>query len=169
MIAAMAYEHIQVEIEPPIATVTLNRPKVLNALSPALMQEMTSALASLDGDETVRAVGLTGGPKVFAAGADIGDMADRSAVEHLHRHRTGRAARGWGRRGCSKRSRRRSRRAWRPSARASTSCLRPTTRRKACTRSSKSEKAYSKAGRRDKRWQLKSKSTFRRTHTTESA
>src|SRR5260370_17815334 len=92
MIAAMAYEHIQVEIEPPIATVTLNRPKVLNALSPALMQEMTSALASLDGDETVRAVVLTGGPKVFAAGADIGDMADRSAVEQLTRDQTGR----WG-------------------------------------------------------------------------
>ena len=92
MIAAMAYEHIQVEIEPPIATVTLNRPKVLNALSPALMQEMTSALASLDADETVRAVVLTGGPKVFAAGADIGDMADRSAVEQLTRDQTGR----WG-------------------------------------------------------------------------
>ncbi len=92
MIAAMAYEHIQVEIEPPIATVTLNRPKVLNALSPALMQEMTGALANLDGDETVRAVVLTGGPKVFAAGADIGDMADRSAVEQLTRDQTGR----WG-------------------------------------------------------------------------
>jgi len=88
----MAYEHIQVEIEPPIATVTLNRPKVLNALSPALMQEMTGALANLDGDETVRAVVLTGGPKVFAAGADIGDMADRSAVEQLTRDQTGR----WG-------------------------------------------------------------------------
>jgi enoyl-CoA hydratase len=90
MIAAMGYEHILVEIEPPIATVTLNRPKVLNALSPALIGEVSAALTALDGDESVRAVVLTGGPRVFAAGADIGDMADRSAVEQLQRDHTGR-------------------------------------------------------------------------------
>src|SRR5438552_15795264 len=88
----MGYEHILVEIEPPIATVTLNRPKVLNALSPDLIRELTSALADLDADESVRAVVLTGGPKVFAAGADIGDMADRGAVEQLKRDQTGRWA-----------------------------------------------------------------------------
>ncbi|MGA7912348.1 MAG: enoyl-CoA hydratase-related protein, partial [Candidatus Dormiibacterota bacterium] len=92
MIAAMGYEHIQVEIEPPIATVTLNRPKVLNALSPDLIREVNVALGELDADETVRAVVLTGGPRVFAAGADIGDMADRSAVEQLRRDQTGRWA-----------------------------------------------------------------------------
>ena len=88
----MGYEHILVENEPPIATITLNRPKVLNALSPDLVQELTSALAALDADESVRAVVLTGGPKVFAAGADIGDMADRSAVDQLSRDQTGRWA-----------------------------------------------------------------------------
>src|SRR5437016_122042 len=88
----MAYEHILVEIETPIATVTLNRPKVLNALSPDLIHEVTSALADLDADESVRAVVLTGGQKVFAAGADIGDMADRSAVDQLSRDQTGRWA-----------------------------------------------------------------------------
>jgi len=88
----MAYEHILVEIETPIATVTLNRPKVLNALSPDLIHELTSALADLDADESVRAVVLTGGQKVFAAGADIGDMADRSAVDQLSRDQTGRWA-----------------------------------------------------------------------------
>ena len=88
----MAYEHILVEIETPIATVTLNRPKVLNALSPDLIHELTSALAYLDADESVRAVVLTGGQKVFAAGADIGDMADRSAVDQLSRDQTGRWA-----------------------------------------------------------------------------
>ena len=92
MIAAMGYEHILVDIEAPIATVTLNRPKVLNALSPDLIRELNEALAELDADETVRAVVLTGGPRVFAAGADIGDMADRSAVEQLRRDQTGR----WG-------------------------------------------------------------------------
>jgi enoyl-CoA hydratase len=88
----MAYEHILVDVEPPIATVTLNRPKVLNALSPELVGEVNEALRELDADDRVRAVVLTGGPKVFAAGADIGDMAERTAVEQLHRDQTGRWA-----------------------------------------------------------------------------
>jgi len=88
----VAYEHILVDIEPPIATVTLNRPKVLNALSPDLVREVNLALSELDADEKVGAVVLTGGPKVFAAGADIGDMADRTAVEQLRRDQTGRWA-----------------------------------------------------------------------------
>ena len=90
MIGRMGYEHILVESEPPIATITLNRPKVLNALSPELIKELTGALADLDADETIRAVVLTGGPKVFAAGADIGDMAERGPVEQLRRDQTGR-------------------------------------------------------------------------------
>jgi enoyl-CoA hydratase len=85
----MAYEHILVEVESPIATITLNRPKVLNALSPELIREVTAALAELEHDDKVRAVVLTGGPKVFAAGADISDMADRTAVEQLNRDQTG--------------------------------------------------------------------------------
>src|ERR1700682_4085272 len=92
MIASMAYEHILVEVQAPIATVTLNRPKVLNALSPELIEEVGTALSELDQDESVRAVVLTGGPKVFAAGADISDMADRGAVEQLRRDQTGRWA-----------------------------------------------------------------------------
>ena len=90
MIGRMGYEHILVENDPPIAVITLNRPKVLNALSPELIAELTSALGELDSDEDVRAVVLTGGPKVFAAGADIGDMADRGPVEQLRRDQTGR-------------------------------------------------------------------------------
>src|SRR5712664_4285001 len=88
----MGYEHIQVDVEPPIATVTLNRPKVLNALSPELVGEVNQALRELEADDRVRAVVLTGGPRVFAAGADIGDMAERTAVEQLHRDQTGRWA-----------------------------------------------------------------------------
>src|SRR5438046_4628785 len=88
----MGYEYILVEIEAPIATVTLNRPKVLNALSPDLIRELTTAMSDLDADDSVRAVVLTGGPKVFAAGADIGDMADRGPVDQLLRDQTGRWA-----------------------------------------------------------------------------
>lgn len=88
----MAYENILVEADPPIATVTLNRPKVLNALSPDLVAELAAALTDLDRSDKVRAVVLTGGPKVFAAGADIADMADRSAVEQFQRDQTGRWA-----------------------------------------------------------------------------
>ena len=88
----MGFEHILVDIEPPIATVTLNRPKVLNALSPDLVREINMALGELDADDRVRAAVLTGGPRVFAAGADIGDMADRTAVEQLRRDQVGRWA-----------------------------------------------------------------------------
>src|SRR5207245_2004681 len=88
----MGYEFITVDVEPPIATITLNRPKVRNALSPELVGEVNQALRELDADERVRAVVLTGGAKVFAAGADIGDMAERTAVEQLSRDQTGRWA-----------------------------------------------------------------------------
>ncbi len=88
----MGHAHILVEIDAPIATLTLNRPKVLNALSPDLILELTTALSELDADGNVRAVVLTGGPKVFAAGADIGDMADRGPVDQLLRDQTGRWA-----------------------------------------------------------------------------
>jgi len=86
----MDFEFIRVEAEPPIAVVTLNRPKVLNALSPALVEEVTTAFGELDKDDSIRAVVLTGGPKVFAAGADIGDMAERTPIEQLKRDQTGR-------------------------------------------------------------------------------
>lgn len=92
MIPAMGYDNIKVEIEAPIAVITLDRPKVLNALSPDLIRELSEALGELDKDDKVRAVVLTGGPKVFAAGADIGDMAERTAVDQLRRDQTGRWA-----------------------------------------------------------------------------
>src|SRR5205823_3162266 len=92
MILAVKFEHVLVDVEPPIATITLNRPRVLNALSPELIAELTSALGELEADDSVRSVVLTGGPKVFAAGADIADMADRSPIEQLLRDQTGRWA-----------------------------------------------------------------------------
>ena len=86
------YEHVLVGREGPVGIVTLNRPKVLNALSPALIAELSDALRAFDADPEVRAAVLTGGPRVFAAGADIGDMADRGPVEQLQRDQTGRWA-----------------------------------------------------------------------------
>ncbi len=81
-----------VDREGRVGVVTLNRPRVLNALSPALMAELGDVLTRFDADPEVGAAVLTGGPSVFAAGADIGDMAERSPVEQLVRDQTGRWA-----------------------------------------------------------------------------
>jgi enoyl-CoA hydratase len=68
-----------------VATVQLNRPKVLNALNIELMTELVDCLEALDIDNDVRAIVLTGSEKAFAAGADIKEMADATAVEMLTR------------------------------------------------------------------------------------
>jgi enoyl-CoA hydratase len=86
----MAYEHILAERRDRVALITLNRPRVLNALSPELIAELGDALAAADADPEIGAAVLTGGPRAFAAGADIADMADRTAVEQLRRDQTGR-------------------------------------------------------------------------------
>lgn len=88
----MDYENLVVERLGPVGVITLNRPQVLNALSPALIGELAQALDSFERDPEVRAAVLTGGPRVFAAGADIADMADRTPVEQVQRDQTGRWA-----------------------------------------------------------------------------
>ncbi len=76
------YAHILVEVSEGVAVVTLNRPKVLNALNAALFLELDSALDALGADASVRAVIVTGaGEKAFAAGADIQELAAVSGVE----------------------------------------------------------------------------------------
>jgi enoyl-CoA hydratase len=80
------YENIIVEQGDGVGVVRLNRPKVLNALSVPLMTEMGDALEAMDADESVRCIVLTGNERAFAAGADIGEMADASAVEMLKRN-----------------------------------------------------------------------------------
>jgi enoyl-CoA hydratase len=67
----------------PVATITLNRPKALNALSPELMAELATAVEAFDADDAVRCLVLTGGPRVFAAGADIKAMAERTPASML--------------------------------------------------------------------------------------
>ncbi len=76
---------IVVERTGAVATVTLNRPEVLNALNGRMLEELAQAFAQLAGEPDLRAVILTGaGPKAFAAGADIGELnalGDASAGE----------------------------------------------------------------------------------------
>ena len=73
--AASAFENILVNIEAPVAVVTLNRPNVLNALRSRLLAELSVALAELDRHPDVRAIVITGaGEKAFAAGADISEL-----------------------------------------------------------------------------------------------
>jgi len=70
----MAYENIIVETRGRVGLVTLNRPKALNALNDALMNELGEALAGFEADDGVGAIVLTGSDKAFAAGADIDAM-----------------------------------------------------------------------------------------------
>ncbi|HLI03644.1 MAG TPA: enoyl-CoA hydratase-related protein [Terracidiphilus sp.] len=78
----MAYETLLLEVQDSIATLTLNRPRVLNALNDQLFRELDAALDALRSDDAVRVVLLTGaGEKAFAAGADIQELAQVSAQE----------------------------------------------------------------------------------------
>jgi len=64
-----------------VAHIQLNRPEALNALNLQLMSELKEALQALDADEQVRAIIISGNEKAFAAGADITQMAGKSAVD----------------------------------------------------------------------------------------
>ena len=85
----MTYENILLEKKNSIAYVTVNRPKVLNALNMATMEELRAAFHDIKNDAGVRVVILTGsGEKAFIAGADIGELAKHDAVsgkEYTHR------------------------------------------------------------------------------------
>ena len=78
----MDYENIRVDKRGPLATVTLDRPKVLNALNAVTFTELDSAFDQLASDGEVRVVLLTGaGERAFAAGADIRELAAVGAGE----------------------------------------------------------------------------------------
>ncbi len=79
------YSTLLLHPDPPILTIQLNRPTAMNALNVALMRELVSALEEADLDDSVRAVVLTGNEQAFAAGADIKEMADASAIDMLIR------------------------------------------------------------------------------------
>jgi enoyl-CoA hydratase len=77
----MSYENVLVEKDEAIAVVTLHRPQQLNALSYDLVKDLCLALEELDRDRDVRIMIVTGGEKVFAAGADIKEMAERGPFD----------------------------------------------------------------------------------------
>ena len=72
----MAFETLLVERDGPVAIVTVNRPKVLNALNETVLSELSKVFDELEADRSVLAVIITGaGDRAFVAGADIGELA----------------------------------------------------------------------------------------------
>lgn len=80
----MEYKNILLNIEEQIATITFNRPKVLNAMNYEVLGEIYDAVTACAKDENVKALILTGaGDKAFVAGADISQMQNSTSVEIL--------------------------------------------------------------------------------------
>ena len=77
----MDYQNIIVETRGKVGLITLNRPKALNALNDALVDELGVALNAFEADENIGCVVITGSEKAFAAGADIGMMAKFSYMD----------------------------------------------------------------------------------------
>lgn len=75
------YIIIHQQVAPNVAHIQLNRPKELNALNLELMSELREALKALDADDDVRAIIISGNEKAFAAGADIKQMAGKTAMD----------------------------------------------------------------------------------------
>ncbi|MEO6911491.1 MAG: enoyl-CoA hydratase-related protein, partial [Edaphobacter sp.] len=77
----MIYETLLCEVREQVATVTLNRPKVLHALNALVFDEIEAVFTALSKDTGVRVILLTGaGEKAFAAGADINELAGTDSV-----------------------------------------------------------------------------------------
>ncbi len=76
---------ILAETDGSVGIIRLNRPKVLNALNPQLMKQLAEQMEAFDLDDAVNVIVLAGNERAFAAGADIGDMAERSMLEMYKR------------------------------------------------------------------------------------
>ncbi|NOX49587.1 MAG: enoyl-CoA hydratase [Gammaproteobacteria bacterium] len=68
------YEHIHYDVQDPVATITLNRPEVLNAITTRMQTELKHALAAAEADKAVVGIVLTGEGRGFCAGADMGGL-----------------------------------------------------------------------------------------------
>ena len=79
----MSYKTILTEVQEKVGLITLNRPKAMNALNGELMTELIEALLDFDLDDEIGAIVIAGSERVFAAGADISEMAEMSAIEML--------------------------------------------------------------------------------------
>lgn len=77
----MAYETLIVEVEDHVGLIRLNRPEALNALNSQMLQELAAAVQSMQENDSVRVIVLTGSDKAFAAGADIKEMSEKSFVD----------------------------------------------------------------------------------------
>ena len=77
----MTFELIITETRGRVGLITLNRPKALNALNDQVMDEISAALDGFEGDDGIGAIVITGSEKAFAAGADIGAMANLSYMD----------------------------------------------------------------------------------------
>jgi enoyl-CoA hydratase len=77
----MAYQHILAESRGPVGLITLNRPKAMNALCKALVEEVAQALDAFEADDEIGAIVLTGSEKAFCAGADITEMVDKTYMD----------------------------------------------------------------------------------------
>lgn len=77
----MAYKTIVVEIDDHIATIRLNRPDAMNAISAGMLAEVAAAVAEAEENDKIRCLILTGSEKAFAAGADVTEMAERSFAD----------------------------------------------------------------------------------------
>ena len=86
----MTDPQVLVHREESIAVALLNRPEVLNALNDEVMAELVGVLEELDRDDAIRCIVLAGSERAFAAGADIGQMADADAMEMYHGRRVDR-------------------------------------------------------------------------------
>ena len=83
MLQEVQYQYLLTSQNGRVGTIQLSRPEVLNALSPDLMIELVDALEAFDANDAIGAMVLTGGSKVFAAGADIKRMAEALAIDML--------------------------------------------------------------------------------------
>jgi enoyl-CoA hydratase len=79
----MSYQHVLVETQEGVGIITLHRPEALNALSNALMRDLVESLSSLESNDAIGAIVLTGSEKAFAAGADLKEMADQGFIDML--------------------------------------------------------------------------------------
>lgn len=77
----MHFDHLLIEHHDRVAVITINRPQARNALNDALMNELGAALDAFEADDDIGAIVLTGSEQAFAAGADIGAMANLSHVD----------------------------------------------------------------------------------------
>ncbi|MGE5703325.1 MAG: enoyl-CoA hydratase-related protein [Clostridia bacterium] len=82
----MSYEFLQVTVEETVGIIALNRPKVFNALNLQLVDELVAELERMDRDPSIRVIVVTGNDKAFAAGADINEMAEDSAISILKKN-----------------------------------------------------------------------------------